>query len=270
VSDRGVPESGPGPGWYADPSGEFEWRWWSGVAWTTYTSAKPGFVSNSTRLAQLAAEARIVRLASWAALVLAIGMLLGVAADWSIAGVFARDLHWFRQAMKQSQTTHGSATLPLPPTPSPGVLAWSWIAWPFTVGSEATLMIWQYRSAKVAVSLGYPAVVSPGWGVAAWFIPVIALWMPYLAVRGLVPEGHPTRRLMRYWWFSVVLAVLLGMALLATLAFAHPVGVALIAPEVISIVALGVLTRAIVIGVGTAHAAASAANPTPEGPAFGF
>jgi hypothetical protein len=122
----------------------------------------------------------------------------------------------------------------------------------------------------VVGSSGNPADVSPGWGVAAWFIPVIQLWMPYLAVRGLLPEGHPTRRLMRYWWCSVVLAVLLGTALTATLAFAHLVGIALIAPEAISIVALGVLTRAIVIGVAAAHAVASAANPTPEGPAFGF
>lgn len=54
-----VPEAGHRPGWYADPSGEFEWRWWRGQTRTTHTAATPGYVPGATRLAQLAAEARI-------------------------------------------------------------------------------------------------------------------------------------------------------------------------------------------------------------------
>jgi hypothetical protein len=265
VTGEAVPEAGPRPGWYADPSRDFEWRWWSGHTWTTHTAATPGYVPDSRRLAQLAAEARIARLASWAALVFAVGMLLGIAADWSLANQLARDLHWFRQSVEQSRTTHGSVALPPPPAPPLTFLAWSWIAYPFTLGSEVALLMWQYRSAKVALSFGYPADVSPGWGVAAWFIPVVQLWMPYLAVRGLLPEGHPTRRLMPYWWSSVVLAVLLGSALPLLLAFAHPVGLALVVPEVISVVVLGVLARAVVISVAAAHSAASAANSTAAG-----
>jgi hypothetical protein len=258
-----VPESGPLPGWYADPSGEHEWRWWSGSIWTTHTASRPGFVPDATRVAQLAAEVRMARFAPWAALLLAASMLAGIAFDWSIASQLSRDVHWIRLAIKQSETTHGS----FPPLPNQSftTLAWSYLLWPVTLGSEVALLVWQFRSAKVALSLGYPARVSPTWGVAFWFIPVVQLWLPYLAVRDLLPKGHRMRRLMGYWWCSVIVAVLLESAMPVLLAFAHPLGVALIAPEAVSVVVLGALSRAIVIGVASAHSAASSANSTAEG-----
>ena len=257
-------DSGPLPGWYADPSGAHEWRWWSGSTWTTHTSSRPGYIPEATRVAQLAAEVRMARFAPWAALLLAASMLAGIAFDWSIAGQFSRDLHWFRLAIKQSESTHGSFP-PLPTQPF-STLAWSYLLWPVELGSEVTLLVWQYRSAKVAVSLGYPARVSPGWGVAFWFIPVLQLWLPYLAVRDLLAKGHPMRRLIGYWWCSVIVALLLESALPLLLAFAHGVGVALIAPEVGALVVLGILLRAIVIGVAAAHSAALSANATGEAP----
>jgi hypothetical protein len=39
---QGIPPSSSPPGWYADPSGTFAWRWWDGRAWTTHTAAGDG------------------------------------------------------------------------------------------------------------------------------------------------------------------------------------------------------------------------------------
>jgi hypothetical protein len=107
------------------------------------------------------------------ALLLAVGILFEIASDWSIASRMAGDLHWFRQVVEQSRTTRGALDLPPPPGPSVAFLAWPPIARPFTIGAEVVLLTWEHRSAKAALALGYPADVSPGWGVAAWFVPLI-------------------------------------------------------------------------------------------------
>ena len=66
-------------------------------------------------------------------------------------------------------------------------------------------LIWQYRAARVARNLGYPATHSPGFGVGCWFIPIVNLWMPYQAMRDCLPPSHPIRHRLIYAWLIYLL-----------------------------------------------------------------
>lgn len=243
-----------------DPGGEYAWRWWSGEEWTTYTATIPGYLPPTVRAAQFEAEMRIVRLASWAPVVFVVASLVSVVAEWQFGGLISRDLHWLRHAIDLSRSTGGTAALGSMPLPASfAVAGWFWLETPFAVASEVVLWIWQYRAAKVALSLGYPAKVKPGWGVASWFFPIVQLFQPYLAVRSLLPEGHRTRRILPYWWSSLIVSSTLLAALPFLVAFARPVGVADVVLFVLLDVAVGTFARSIVVAVAADHRAASAA-----------
>ncbi|MGH9094308.1 MAG: DUF4328 domain-containing protein, partial [Acidimicrobiales bacterium] len=80
-----------------------------------------------------------------------------------------------------------------------------------------------------ARALGYPARHAPGWGIGAWFVPVVSLWVPYGAMRDCLPPGHPGRR--RGWvpWVLFLAAGTLQVGVIVALAEARSVGVALVA-----------------------------------------
>ena len=68
---------------------------------------------------------------------------------------------------------------------------------------------------STARALGYAAKHSPGWGVGCWFVPVVALWMPYQALRDCLPPDDPNRKLVRTFW-----AFFIGQAVFAVAAAA--------------------------------------------------
>jgi len=81
--------SGPGPGWYPDPSRSADLRWWNGTAWTSHTlGAAPSSPQRSREVPKLVHVAGAVWLGlvgawipAWAALVdrhAPLGVILGV------------------------------------------------------------------------------------------------------------------------------------------------------------------------------------------------
>ena len=66
--------------------------------------------------------------------------------------------------------------------------------------------IWQHRAASAARALGIPSRRSPAWGVGAWFVPVVNLWVPYSAIRDCLPPDDPHRQRVLQWWIAWLVA----------------------------------------------------------------
>jgi hypothetical protein len=82
-----------------------------------------------------------------------------------------------------------------------------WVLFLLFIPLYIVLMIWQYNAAKVARASGYPAELSPAFGVACWFIPFLNLWFPYWALRDCLPPGHPMRPEVLRAWLVYILNV---------------------------------------------------------------
>jgi Domain of unknown function (DUF4328) len=115
-------------------------------------------------------------------------------------------------------------------------------------------LIWQYRAAELARSLGYPAQWSPGWGVGVWFIPIVNLWMPYQAIRDTLPASHPVRTWLWRVWLMALLAGCSGIVGIALLLAAEPIGLAFLGVGAVMILTFGWLGRRLVIAIGEDHA----------------
>ena len=63
------PPTPPPPGWFPDPSGQPQLRWWDGAAWTSHTAAPSAPVPSPVRVApqgkQVVTQAGVFELAGW-------------------------------------------------------------------------------------------------------------------------------------------------------------------------------------------------------------
>ena len=84
-------------------------------------------------------------------------------------------------------------------------------------------LMWIYRATKnLAVIHPSEQLISPGWSVGWWFIPIAHLWKPYQAMTaiwtGSDPNSSPAPRIMLIWWVVWLLSNLIGnMVLRGTL-----------------------------------------------------
>ncbi len=115
-----------------------------------------------------------------------------------------------------------------PPPPQPKIPIASNLSW-LLVGAEVVFVIWQYRAAKFARSLGYPARRSPAWGIVAYLVPIADLFIPAQALSDCLPPQHPGRRLVAKTWSLLLAVSVLQSATIVTLALLRPVGVVLVA-----------------------------------------
>jgi hypothetical protein len=118
--------------------------------------------------------------------------------------------------------------------------------------------IWQHRAASAARALDIPSGSSPAWGVGSWFVPVVNLWMPYLAVRDCLPPGHPNRQRVLQWWIALLCAGFLTLA--ASITALVSTGPALILSIPAALASLAVIAWApgVVLGIAAAHQEARA------------
>ncbi len=185
----GGPAQAP-PGWYTDPSGVMTWRWWSGSSWTDYVwPLGPLARADYARERKAAPYAQLAFIA-W---VVAIGS--GLLITWATS-------HQYRayvDALRVQIENHNQTDIhPLhPPYFVYFVLL---VQIPIFVG----LLIWQFRAAKTARSLGLPAKHSAALGTWSWIIPVVMYWFPYQAIRDCLPWQEPNRRVVRRMWFCFV------------------------------------------------------------------
>jgi hypothetical protein len=218
-----IPTATP-QGWYPDPGGQPVWRWWTGTEWSPYWAPMAQALTpyQQSPVTLEASQARLNRPVAIGILVwVGIG-IVRVLFDWHYAHSWANQFHWWHQIFDAGA---GQPAQPRPPTPLPPWLALTSLV---TITVEVFFFIWQYRAARVAKALGYPAKRSPGWGVGCWFVPVVNLWMPYQALRDCLPPGHAARRDVLSTWLLLVAEFVVASAVIVTLALAHSAGVVLV------------------------------------------
>jgi hypothetical protein len=122
-----------------------------------------------------------------------------------------------------------------------------------TIGAVVVACMWQYRAASTARALGYAAKHSPGWGVGCWFVPIVALWMPYQALRDCLPPDDPNRRLVRTFWAFFIGQAVFALAA-AVAAFSSP-SLSLVFSVPGALLCLGMLSTAprFVSAIAVAH-----------------
>lgn len=186
--------SGAPPGWYRDPAGTVDLRWWSGGQWTEHlmpwSAVAPAFWAQSVHAAGNAEE----RLSAWAVRAVCLYVAVVVSATAVMLVSVPAFVHYVRLTFDNP-----GASLPAQPV---GLQVTSVVEFPVEILVGVVFLMWQYRAATTARILGYPARRSPGLGVGSWFIPVVNLWFPYQALRDLLPPGHGTRPLVLRTWLG--------------------------------------------------------------------
>ena len=84
-------------------------------------------------------------------------------------------------------------------------------------------VIWLYRAATLARSLGLDARREPLHAAIGWLIPIINYWWPYQGVTDLFPTGErPDRRIA--WWWATSIASQLALILVIAVPFVPAAG----------------------------------------------
>jgi hypothetical protein len=291
VSDDLTGYPGAPPGWYPDPAGGPGQRWWDGYAWTEatvlpavpppppgapplaappttphWTSAQPGYgtppgypgAPGYRPAAGLVAPmvARELALFRWARVALAVPALYYLAnliSEQVYRSQFLREGHHLRLVWEAAQH---HTTAPAFDSSTSALNPITTIVGLVTIAAVVIASIWQYRAASAARALGLPATRSPGWGVGAWFVPIVNFWMPYQALRDCLPPGDPNRKLVLRWWLILVATEVMGAAAASAALFSTGVALGLAIPTAVLCVALAAAAPQVIAVIGAAHQAA--------------
>lgn len=139
---------------------------------------------------------------------------------WADASAWARYFHDYRLLFNDLGQT------PPPPQPTPPLTSYLGV---LIILPEIVFVMWQYRAARVARALSYPARRSPAWGVVAYLVPVADLFVPAQALGDCLPPGDPGRRLVARTWGTLLVLSVAQSSLIVLLAEVRPVGVIMLA-----------------------------------------
>jgi hypothetical protein len=271
------------------------WRWWDGRTWTGFT-----WPPTTPQTARLGPSAVVQPAQSWPvqaphpgvasrapsrmwtgqetsnsvaversfkpwAIRAVLAYFLAQAAYQLVFLVYSNELRRFFHSLRVTfdDASRGiqapQAAAPLP--------SWIDVASAIGIAAQVLLLVWQYRSARAAGALGYPASHSPGWGVVWWFIPVVNLWMPYQAIRDLLPPGNAHRRTVLQWWWLLLVSVAWNGATGVAVIWATPLHVALLAGCLLFFAAAAWRTYVLIQFISEDHARAAEAVGSPWGSA---
>jgi hypothetical protein len=127
-----------------------------------------------------------------------------------------------------------------------------------TVAAVIVACIWQHRAASAGRALGIPSRHSPAWGVGAWFVPIVSLWIPYGAVRDCLPVDDPRRQRVLQWWIAWLLAACLSVAAGATALFSTGLALVFSVPAAVACLAVIAWAPGIVAAIASTHQEAAA------------
>jgi len=170
-------------------------------------------------------ELRLTRWARVAVVAYAAVVVAGLVVVMAYGAVLRQEFHFFRVSVHDAAN---GLPAPIAPVVPAGYRVLTGLSGLVGLGAVVCLLIWQYRAARAARSLGYPARHGPGWGVGCWFVPVVNLWFPYQAIRDCLPSGAPARALVLRLWLSLVALYLLSPLTQLALLYRRPLGVALL------------------------------------------
>ena len=279
---------GAPPGWYPDPAGGPGQRWWDGYAWTEATvlpqhpppppwagagppqgpaSEVAPWVTASQRLSAfnagnlVADELGMVTIARVAVVMPAVYYLVNLIAAarrTPTSCVPSATSSGWTGTTRRTASRRRPITVRADSAPSASSSAWSrslpW-SWP-ACGSD--------RAASAGRALGIPSRRSPAWGVGAWFVPVVNLWVPYSAIRDCLPPGDRHRSRVLQWWIAWLLAAFLSSAAALCALFSTGAALVLSIPAALACLAVIAWAPGIVMAIAAAHreAVASTAQET--------
>lgn len=213
------------PGWYHDPMGHAPMRWWDGTRWTEHTADWTGIrpaaapIHQPDRATLLERERKV---APW---------LRGLLLLWPIA--VALSLGGMVSSLDQIANGTDSSLPALWWVGQLGAL----------VGIAVTVlrMVWLYRAAVVARSLGLRTRREPLHAALGWLIPIINYWWPYQGVTDLFPEGERPDRRIAWWWTTSIVSQLALILMIAVPFVPGAVAVVLVAAALVPAVASAAL-----------------------------
>jgi hypothetical protein len=126
-----------------------------------------------------------------------------------------------------------------------------------TIAAVVVACIWQYRAATASRALGFPSRRSPGWGVGAWFVPIVNLWIPYAAIRDCLPTGDPQRAHVLRWWLAWIIGGALSALASLCAFFSSGVALAVSIPAALALLAVIAWAPRVVMSIAAAHGRAA-------------
>lgn len=89
------------------------------------------------------------------------------------------------------------------------------------VATGILFLIWQYRANRNCRAMGADLQIGPGWGVGAYFTPIICLYRPFHAMKEIWQASidpvrwrdQPAPALLNTWWTLWIIASILGQML---------------------------------------------------------
>jgi hypothetical protein len=275
---------GAPPDWYADPAGGPGKRWWDGYTWSDAVvlpsepplqpgAALPGYgapgdpgagygsgAAPSWGAAQafgnpsalLDTQLRVSRQARVAVVVIGIYFLWEYIVLRLQKGFFRSLGHQYHLVIIASQHNRKAPAFHANGGFSPigDLIALA------TIAAVVVACIWQHRAASTARALGYPSTHSPSWGVGCWFVPVVAIWMPYQALRDCLPPGDPNRALVKRFWLYFVGQGFLATAAFVAALFSTSVSLAFCVPGALLCLGMLYTSPQVVAAITSAHQAA--------------
>jgi hypothetical protein len=141
-----------------------------------------------------------------------------------------------------------------PPYRGPtGFSAVSLIVGVLTLAAVVVACIWQHRAASAGRALGIPSRRTPAWGVGAWFVPVVNLWVPYSAVRDCLPPDDPHRSRVLLWWIAWLIAAFVSSSAGICALFSTTAALVLSIPAALACLAVIAWAPGIVAAIAAAH-----------------
>lgn len=280
---------GAPPGWYDDPAGGPGQRWWDGYSWSEATvlpqhpppppwsgAAAPlgppsevapwavaaERLNTFTTTQQVDAEGGMVRAARVAVAIPGVYFIVLLLLQRANADQLRSAGHQFRIDWVDAQR---GITPPQYHAESNSFAPLGLLALMVFVAAVIFACIWQHRAASAGRALGIPSQFSPAWGVGCWFVPVVNLWMPYLALRDCLPAEHPQRAHVLHWWIALLLAGFLTLTALCCALFSSGVALVFSVPAALACVVLVAWAPGVVQAIAASHREALTTEPQATG-----